>query len=134
MYSGSAARTCQSIQSSFGKQRICVRVFLFPFCCCFIFFFVKEKNISLWKLHMGVIFKKYFNCSVMSDVVSQDDPQQFETLWASAYYGNMQYFARGSNQFRWRWNRVGPSFSQNSIESSHTEQKATHLKNVQPVL
>lgn len=25
-------------------------------------------------------------------------------------------------------------FSQNSIESSHTEQKATHLKNVQPVL
>lgn len=76
MYSGSAAQTCQGIQSSFGKQRVCVRVFLFPF-----FFFLREKNnVSLWKLHMGVIFKKYFNCSVMSDVVSQDDPQQIETL------------------------------------------------------
>lgn len=97
MYSGSAAQTCQGIQSSFGKQRVCVRVFL----SSFILFFVKGKNnVSLWKLHMGVIFKKYFNCSVMSDVVSQDDPQQFETLCASACYGNMQYFSRGSNQFR----------------------------------
>lgn len=51
---------------------------------------------------MGVIFKEYFNCSVMSDVVRQDDPQQFETLGASAYYGNMQHFARGSNQFKQR--------------------------------
>jgi len=44
-----------------------------PLFCFFILFhfFVKEKNnVSLWKLHMGVIFKKYFNCSVMSDVVS----------------------------------------------------------------
>lgn len=73
MYSGSAAQTCQGIQSSFGKQRVCVRVFL-------SFFFKGKNNVSLWKLHMGVIFKKYFNCSVMSDVVSQDDPQQFETL------------------------------------------------------
>lgn len=46
----------------------------------FFFFFKGKNNVSLWKLHMGVIFKKYFNCSVMSDVVSQDDPQQFETL------------------------------------------------------
>lgn len=74
MYSGSAAQTCQGIQSSFGKQRVCVRVFLS------FFFFKGKNNVSLWKLHMGVIFKKYFNCSVMSDVVSQDDPQQFVTL------------------------------------------------------
>lgn len=47
----------------------------------FYFFLLRGKNnVSLWKLHMGVIFLKYFNCSVMSDVVSQDDPQQFETL------------------------------------------------------
>lgn len=76
--------------------------FIFFF-VCFILFFIKGKNnVSLWKLHMGVIFKEYFNCSVMSDVVRQDDPQQFETLGASAYYGNMQHFARGSNQFKQR--------------------------------
>lgn len=64
----------------------------------------------------------------MSDVVSQGDPQQFETLSASAYYVNMRYFSRGSNNSNRDETGWDLQFSQNSIESSHTKQKTTRLK------
>lgn len=72
MYSGSAAQTCQDIQSSFGKQRICVRVFLFLFFFCFVLFYflLREKTMFLYGSYIWESFVKNILTAVSCQMLS----------------------------------------------------------------